>query len=128
MIMMRMSHLDRAQGGRVEDAARGARQPLVRRRRRLRGRRVDVRLRPRGDGHRAGAQAREAQVETVRTETAEKILIMRIGQSKSMPDFAASFVLDAASSSFCFFSRTFALCASCSANLARSRFVALTVM
>ena len=61
----------RPQGGRVEDAARGARQPLVRRRRRLRGRRVDVRLRPRGDGHRAGAQAREAQGEAVRAAARE---------------------------------------------------------
>ena len=65
----------RPQGGRVEDAARGARQPLVRRRGRLRGRRVDVRLRPRGDGHRAGAQAREAQGEAVRAEKAEKMKI-----------------------------------------------------
>ena len=36
-----------------------------------RGRRVDVRLRPRGDGHRAGAQAREAQGEAVGTSARE---------------------------------------------------------
>ena len=40
-----------------------------------RGRRVDVRLRPRGEGHRAGAQAREAQGEVVRAEKAEKMKI-----------------------------------------------------
>jgi len=57
----------------VEDAPRGARQPLVRRRRRLRGRRVDVRLRPRRDRHRAGAQAREAEGEALGTEKAEKV-------------------------------------------------------
>ena len=39
-----------------------------------RGRRVDVRLRPRRDGHRAGAQAREAQGEALGTAAREKTL------------------------------------------------------
>ena len=80
----------------MEDASRGARQPLVRRRRRLCGRAdacapygfaygesslrnarvssshfVNVRLRPRRDRHCAGAQARKAEGEAVGTEKAE---------------------------------------------------------
>ena len=38
-----------------------------------RGRRVDVRLRPRRDGHRAGAQAREAQGEALGTAEEKKV-------------------------------------------------------
>lgn len=89
MIMMRLSHPDRAEAGTsgrcdprrttTTGSTASSAQPLaaptgfasLRRPDRFasgasRGRRVDVRLRPRGDGHRAGAQAREAEGEAVR--------------------------------------------------------------